>query len=185
MEGRSSRPGAFVADRLGKSGLCDVGRSAEWRCDAGGLPNARVQSPLLTIGTNGKLLWQKTATVAKPHQKTHETNGFASASPCTDGEHVYAHFGSRGLFCYSMNGDLVWKRDDFGKMETLERLWRREFADARRGQDPRPLGSPRSVRSLCAQQADRRDDLEGRSPGADVLGDSAGRRTCAARNKSS
>jgi outer membrane protein assembly factor BamB len=68
---------------------------------------------------DGKLLWEKTAVVAKPHQKTHETNGFASASPCTDGEHVYAHFGSRGLYCYSMNGDLVWKRDDFGKMETL------------------------------------------------------------------
>ncbi|HET6325190.1 MAG TPA: PQQ-binding-like beta-propeller repeat protein [Planctomycetaceae bacterium] len=68
---------------------------------------------------NGKLLWQKTATVATPHQKTHETNGFASASPCTDGEHIYAHFGSRGLFCYSMNGDFVWKRDDFGKMDTL------------------------------------------------------------------
>jgi outer membrane protein assembly factor BamB len=68
---------------------------------------------------DGKLLWQKTATVAKPHQKTHETNGFASASPCTDGEHVYAHFGSRGLYCYTMNGELVWKRDDFGKMQTL------------------------------------------------------------------
>src|SRR5262249_23418421 len=57
---------------------------------------------------DGKLLWQQTATVAKPHQGTHDTNGFASASPCTDGEHVYAHFGSRGLFCYSMNGDLKW-----------------------------------------------------------------------------
>ncbi len=66
----------------------------------------------------GKQDWQKTAVVAKPHQETHNTNGFASASPCTDGEHVYAHFGSRGLYCYTMSGDLVWKRDDFGKMET-------------------------------------------------------------------
>src|SRR5580698_6485943 len=40
---------------------------------------------------DGKLLWQRTATVAKPHQRTHETNGFASASPCTDGQCVYAH----------------------------------------------------------------------------------------------
>lgn len=66
----------------------------------------------------GNRVWQKTAVVAKPHEETHKTNGFASASPCTDGEHVYAHFGSRGLYCYSMSGDLVWKRDDFGKMET-------------------------------------------------------------------
>src|SRR5579863_6718317 len=68
---------------------------------------------------DGKLLWEKTATVATPHQGTHETNGFASASPCTDGERVYAHFGSRGLFCYTLTGDLVWKREDFGKMDTL------------------------------------------------------------------
>ncbi len=68
---------------------------------------------------DGKLRWQQTAAVAKPHQGTHDTNGFASASPCTDGQHVYAHFGSRGLFCYTMDGDLVWKREDFGKMDTL------------------------------------------------------------------
>jgi outer membrane protein assembly factor BamB len=67
----------------------------------------------------GELLWQQTATVAKPHQETHATNGFASASPCTDGECVYAHFGSRGLFCYTMKGDLKWKRENFGKMDTL------------------------------------------------------------------
>ena len=66
----------------------------------------------------GSLVWQKTAVVAKPHQETHKTNGYASASPFTDGEHVYAPFGSRGLYCYTMSGDLVWKRDDFGKMET-------------------------------------------------------------------
>ncbi|MDA7888208.1 PQQ-like beta-propeller repeat protein [Akkermansiaceae bacterium] len=67
---------------------------------------------------NGKLLWEKTATTATPHQGTHSTNGFASASPCTDGKHVYAHFGSRGLYCYTMDGELVWKRNDFGKMDT-------------------------------------------------------------------
>ncbi len=68
---------------------------------------------------DGKLLWQRTATLAQPHQETHSTSGFASASPCTDGQHVYAHFGSRGLFCYTMNGELKWKREDFGKMDTL------------------------------------------------------------------
>ena len=67
---------------------------------------------------NGKVLWEKTAITATPHQGTHSTNGFASASPCTDGKHVYAHFGSRGLYCYTLDGKLVWKRDDFGKMDT-------------------------------------------------------------------
>jgi len=68
--------------------------------------------------SNGQLLWDRTAIVATPHQKTHATHGFASASPCTDGEHVYAHFGSRGLYCYTMDGLLKWSRTDFGKMDT-------------------------------------------------------------------
>jgi len=66
----------------------------------------------------GDLVWEKNAIEATPHQETHSTNNFASASPCTDGKHVYAHFGSRGLYCYTMDGELVWKRDDLGKMET-------------------------------------------------------------------
>ncbi len=68
--------------------------------------------------SNGRLLWDQTATVATPHQGMHVTNSYASASPCTDGKHVYAHFGSRGLYCYTMEGELRWKRDDFGKMDT-------------------------------------------------------------------
>ena len=66
----------------------------------------------------GDMNWQQTAVTATPHQGVHSTNNFASASPCTDGQHVYAFFGSRGLYCYTMEGQLVWKRDDFGKMET-------------------------------------------------------------------
>lgn len=65
----------------------------------------------------GKLIWEKTATEGTPHQGMHPTNSFASASPCTDGKHVYAHFGSRGLYCYSMAGKLKWQRN-FGQMET-------------------------------------------------------------------
>lgn len=65
----------------------------------------------------GAVLWRQVATVATPHQGTHPTHGFASASPCTDGNHVYAHFGSRGLYCFTMDGKLAWKRY-FGKMDT-------------------------------------------------------------------
>ncbi|MFO0917709.1 MAG: PQQ-binding-like beta-propeller repeat protein [Planctomycetaceae bacterium] len=68
---------------------------------------------------NGELLWEQTSTTAQPHEGTHNTNGFASASPCTDGEHVYAPYGSRGIYCYTLDGKFVWKRDDFGPMKTL------------------------------------------------------------------
>ncbi|MEM9658417.1 MAG: PQQ-binding-like beta-propeller repeat protein, partial [Planctomycetota bacterium] len=60
---------------------------------------------------DGSLMWQKTAIEAKPHEGTHSTNGYASASPCTDGQRVYASFGSRGIYCYDMDGQLIWQRD--------------------------------------------------------------------------
>lgn len=66
----------------------------------------------------GNVVWEKTAVTATPHQVTHSTNGFASASPCTDGAHIYAHFGSRGLYCYTLDGKLKWTRDDLGRMQT-------------------------------------------------------------------
>ena len=61
--------------------------------------------------TTGKILWSRTATTARPHEGTHSTNGYASASPCTDGQHVYAHFGSCGTYCFTMGGTFVWERD--------------------------------------------------------------------------
>jgi outer membrane protein assembly factor BamB len=62
--------------------------------------------------TTGKLLWQRTAAVATPHEGYHRTYGsFASNSPVTDGTRVYAFFGSRGLYAYDMNGTLIWKKD--------------------------------------------------------------------------
>ena len=60
----------------------------------------------------GKVIWQKTARVATPHEGYHRAYGsFASNSPITDGKHVYAFFGSRGIYCYDMNGKLVWEKD--------------------------------------------------------------------------
>jgi len=67
---------------------------------------------------SGDLIWDRTAAQAKPHEGTHKTNGFASASPCTDGERVYAHFGSRGLFCYDLEGKVLWEKTDFPPMTT-------------------------------------------------------------------
>lgn len=83
----------------------------------GSLPTLKFQLFCFDRET-GDLEWKQTAVETAPHEGTHQTNGFASASPCTDGERVYAHFGSRGLFCYSMAGELLWSRTDFGEMKT-------------------------------------------------------------------
>ncbi len=60
----------------------------------------------------GKTLWEQAVKVATPHEGYHQRYGsFASNSPITDGERVYAFFGSRGLFCYDLDGRLLWKKE--------------------------------------------------------------------------
>jgi outer membrane protein assembly factor BamB len=59
--------------------------------------------------STGKPLWSRTVHEAMPHQGHHLKGGFASQSAVTDGKHVYAYFGSFGLYCYDFDGRLVWK----------------------------------------------------------------------------
>ena len=66
----------------------------------------------------GKLLWQQVACEQAPHEGTHPDGTYASASSVTDGQHVWAFFGSRGLYCYDMDGKLQWSHD-FGRMKIL------------------------------------------------------------------
>jgi len=65
----------------------------------------------------GQRLWQQVAIEAVPHEGKHETNTYAAGSPVTDGQRLYFSFGSRGVFCYSLTGDLIWKVD-LGDMRT-------------------------------------------------------------------
>lgn len=65
----------------------------------------------------GALRWARTVRETVPHEGHHRDHGFASASPVTDGTHLLAYFGSRGLHCLTLDGELKWSRD-FGQMRT-------------------------------------------------------------------
>jgi len=67
--------------------------------------------------TNGKVLWGRLAREAVPHEGRFETSAYATGSPITDGKYVYAFFGSRGLYCYDTEGNLIWEKD-FGDKHT-------------------------------------------------------------------
>lgn len=67
---------------------------------------------------NGKITWEKTVTKEMPQEGTHNLGSWASNSPCTDGEFIYAYFGSRGLFCLDFSGNIIWKRD-FGQLKKV------------------------------------------------------------------
>ncbi|MBS0260709.1 MAG: PQQ-binding-like beta-propeller repeat protein [Planctomycetes bacterium] len=68
--------------------------------------------------TTGKIVWQRTLHEALPHDGHHFTGSLASNSPVTDGERVYFHFGSYGLYCLNFDGEELWHMD-LGKMQTL------------------------------------------------------------------
>ena len=78
----------------------------------GGDPLPTYKFDLLAYNrSNGDILWQKTLREVAPHEGIHSTASFASNSPVTDGEHIYAYFGSRGLYCLDMEGNIKWEKD--------------------------------------------------------------------------
>ena len=66
---------------------------------------------------DGKILWQKSVHKKLPHEGGHYTGSLASNSAVTDGEHVFAFFGSHGLYCLDLNGEVKWQKQ-FGEMQT-------------------------------------------------------------------
>ncbi len=60
---------------------------------------------------NGKVLWQKTVKEAIPHEGHHRDGSFASYSPVTDGKLIWASFGSFGLYCLDIDGNLKWSQE--------------------------------------------------------------------------
>ncbi len=59
---------------------------------------------------SGKIRWQREVGAAVPAQPLHLKNSFASETPVTDGERVYAYFANAGLFAFDMKGKPSWSR---------------------------------------------------------------------------
>jgi outer membrane protein assembly factor BamB len=64
---------------------------------------------------DGKLLWNQAVREEVPHEGTHQDGSHASGSVVTDGERIYASFGSRGIHALDMTGRKVWEKD-LGRM---------------------------------------------------------------------
>jgi outer membrane protein assembly factor BamB len=60
----------------------------------------------------GKVVWERVAREAVPHEGSHPDNGtYASSSAITDGKSVFAFFDSFGLYAFDMDGKLLWEKD--------------------------------------------------------------------------
>ena len=76
---------------------------------------------------DGRPLWMRTAVRCVPKFARHTKATHVDSTPVTDGKRVVAIFGSQGMFCYSVDGDLLWKRDvgdlDVGPHNSLDLHW--------------------------------------------------------------
>jgi outer membrane protein assembly factor BamB len=82
-------------------------------------PNEFYQFVLLSIDRKtGQENWRKVVAEVVPHEGHHPDHGYASYSPVTDGTCIISYWGSRGLHCYDMQGNLKWEKD-LGKMHTV------------------------------------------------------------------
>lgn len=62
-------------------------------------------------GDGGEVLWSTTVIQQRPKTRCHTKNTYASETPVTDGTHVFASFGSAGLYCLDFEGHVIWQRD--------------------------------------------------------------------------
>src|SRR5262245_32378136 len=86
-----SRPGLYIADVFGKT----IPGEHEWVLGCFSIDK-------------GELLWTKTLHKGDAPSAIHTKNSYASETPVTDGERIYAYFGNVGLFCTDMNGKQLW-----------------------------------------------------------------------------
>lgn len=108
------------ADRIYLLTAVDAGDAGAEAGEAGrGVsPDRELRFVVLALDrATGETVWERTAVRARPHEGTHPDGSWAAASAITDGERVWAFFGSRGIYCYRRDGELLWEKD-LGDMET-------------------------------------------------------------------
>lgn len=60
---------------------------------------------------SGETRWRQTARSSRPPIPRHSSNTYATETPLTDGERVYAYFGMTGVYCFDMTGKKLWEKD--------------------------------------------------------------------------
>jgi outer membrane protein assembly factor BamB len=60
---------------------------------------------------SGRILWERVAWEGLPYDTRHRRSTYAAPTPVTDGQLVYASFGSEGLYAYDFEGRLAWKKE--------------------------------------------------------------------------
>lgn len=76
---------------------------------------------LLCISTTGAELWRRT--IGQGESEQAEKNNLASASPCTDGEHVWTFTGNGTVSCFDFSGKQKWQFHVEDRYEKVDMPW--------------------------------------------------------------
>jgi outer membrane protein assembly factor BamB len=64
--------------------------------------------------SNGTVIWDKSVAAVLPEEEFRgmfAENGYASHTPVSDGERVYAFYGKSGVYAYDLEGNELWHKD--------------------------------------------------------------------------
>jgi outer membrane protein assembly factor BamB len=60
---------------------------------------------------SGRIIWEKAVYEGAPKVKRHVKASHANPTAATDGKYLVVSFGSQGLYCFDLNGKLLWRQD--------------------------------------------------------------------------
>jgi len=101
----------FVPTAIAKEGSAPLALGAGGGADAADDQGEQSWVVLCYRCDNGEEVWRQTARSGPPHVSRHVKATHANTTLATDGKHLVAFFGSEGLYCYDLNGELLWQRD--------------------------------------------------------------------------
>jgi outer membrane protein assembly factor BamB len=115
IPGRGSSSPVVWGDRIFVTSAVPAGVSGDAQhAPRGGLtPRGMHRFMVMALDRRtGKTVWERMAREQEPHEAGHTDNAtWASGSPITNGQRVFAYFESFGLYAYDMNGTLLWEKD--------------------------------------------------------------------------
>ncbi len=67
--------------------------------------------------STGEILWDREVHRGKPQVRRHPKASHANCTVATDGRHVVSFFGSEGMFCLNLDGEVLWSKS-FGLLDS-------------------------------------------------------------------
>ena len=111
-EGRLYITAAVPSDPSNKDAARPESNNGGYGRNRNDLVNVVYQYQVICIDADsGKEIWRKSVKEGQPPIPRHSTNTYATETPVTDGQRIFAYFGMNGVYCLDWDGNLLWQKD--------------------------------------------------------------------------